>query len=205
MLRIDIYGVVHDAKVFLRRHRFKFLALFILIVLAVIGGVTHAFTLSELSVHGTRKFNIILFITGKRGFFSYFFFRFLILLAMTVFISLCGIKPLISLFSYFLVFTYSYLTAHLIGVVYVLGKMSVLPLIFLGLAPMFFITALILGVYSIRVIMCAYEIRAKGLFRDYGVFIRSIWRTFIKNGLVLLAVSLVESCLVSLLTIGIAL
>ena len=206
MLRFDIHGVFCDASAFIRRNKFKFLAAFLVVVIAFIFGAWNAvsITKSEELFLRIQKYNVVLLIAGERKFFSYFFSRVLLSLLLVLTFSLLGVKVFSSYLSYGVLALYVYQYAFFIGTLLCYAKLVVLPLVLLCLIPFFLVGLCVLIYYAVFVVCFACEAHIER-FSDLLYYAYLIKFPLVIAASVCLVVGLLESMLACLLTIGIVL
>ena len=204
MLRFDISNTISDISRFMHANRLKFLFGFILCVLGAIGGVANALGITEVTRQGLMRFNVFLVITGERSFWGYFFFRFLLLFGILFIISIFTCRPAFSWLAFIVLILFSYQAAFFISIMFMYASFVVLPLMLVVIVPFLLFTIYIFMYYISFLIETTRRCPVIRL-SDIPYYITSISGPFLLASIVIVILSLIESALVLLLTMGITL
>ena len=203
MLRFDIKGTFLDACAFLRLHRLKFLIALAFVLVGGILGIMRALAIEEVARQSLMRFNLFLLIVGERTFWSYFFFRFFLLLIIVLGISLLGIRPILAWISLGILLLFVYQAAFFIALVFSYAGLVLLPLMLIVVVPLTLIFISIL-IFYISFILHNATCCAVTRFSDIHYFCRSVSKPFLATILILWILIIIEALLVFLLTLGVA-
>ena len=204
MIRLDISNTLSDISRFMGDNKGKFLFATVLCILGAIGGVFNALGIAEVTRQGLMRFNVFLVITGERSFWGYFFVRFLFLFAVLLVISLFAFRPAFSWLTFVVLILFSYQAAFFITIMFMYASFVVLPLMLVAIVP-FLIFTLYAYIYYISFLIETTRRCPVTRLCDIPYYITSISGAFMLTSVVVVVISIGESALVMLLTMGITL
>jgi len=203
-MRLPSFGVLFcGVKDIARRNKLKVIIASVVILIAFGLGIANALSIEFFSVWGIQRFNMVALITGRRTFFGYFLMRLLGVAFLLLILSLCALKPVTAWFSLIGLFVFGFNTGFFVGAMFIHASISVLPVIALCVIPAFLLFSVCFIIYFSAMIefSCHHNLRC----RDFVEFVCCLKKPFLAAIAFVAILSLVESILAAVLTLGIVL